>query len=82
MLIAIHRAQDFANLLFYLPGIHFDSAAFISNKNFHIKVSSEDQKSVNIRMIVELSELFLIRISLGVGRDNFFHQFMADDILE
>ena len=81
MLTAIHRAQDFANLQFYLPGIHFDSAAFISNKNFHIKVSSEDQKSVNIRMIVELSELFLIRISLSVGGDNFFYQFMADDIL-
>ena len=35
MLIAIQRGQDFANLLFYFPGIHFDSGVFISNKNFH-----------------------------------------------
>ena len=35
MLIAIQRAHDFANLLFYFPGIHFDPGVFISNKNFH-----------------------------------------------
>jgi len=35
MFIAIQRDQDFANLLFYFPGIHFDSGALISNKNFH-----------------------------------------------
>ena len=81
MLIATKGVEDFADLPFYLPGIHFDFGIVIFYESFH-KGTKKNQKSEGIRKVTELIKLFLIQTGLIISFYNFFHQLMTDNIFD